>query len=278
MRAKLLIPIVVLAAIAVAALAGVFSSGDTSPATLGDLQNAASATAQTTGVHLALAVTTAGGPEQVSVSGGGEMDPATREANITLSMNASGTQSSQMTMTEILKDGTLYLESPLLSEHLPGGQRWVSVDLQQLQRSLGVSPASDQFGVDPSQYLDYLRAAGAQVTAAGTQSLRGETVTLYTGTINIVHAIELSAGPAGAQAASKVTAEMRNASAVPVEAWVGADHRLRKLAMSLETQGAVTQRVNVVAEYFDFGPIKPVAAPPAGEVFDLTEQVLSHLP
>jgi len=278
MRARVLIPILAIVAIAVAALAGAFSSGGSAPASLGGLQNAASATERTTGVHLSLALTTSGGPVQVSMNGGGEMDPATREGNIKLTINSTGSQTSQISMTEVLKGGMLYLESPLLSEHLPGGQHWVSIDLQKLEQSLGASPASSEFGVDPSQYLDYLRASGAQVTDAGKQTLRGQPVTLYTGTINILHAIELSAGATGAKAASKVASQMRNATAVPIEAWVGSDHRLHKVAMTLETQGAVSERVNVVAEYFDFGPIKPVTAPPASEVFDITEQLLSHLP
>jgi len=36
--------------------------------------------------------------------------------------------------------------------------------------------------------------------------------------------------------------------------------------------------MSIESEYFDFGPIKPVLAPPPGEVFDLTSLLLAHLP
>jgi len=276
MRAKILIPLLLACALAAALLLGAFGSSNPPAPTLGNLQNAAEATARSTGVHIALAITATGGPVQVSATGGGEMDPATQEADLSMQINASGALGQQTSIAERITGGSLYVESPQLSEQLGEGRRWMSIDLKQLGQAVGVSPTSANYGVNPNEYLDYLRADGAQVSARGTQTLRGESVTWYTGTLNLIHAVEVSGGPNGAKAAERLSSQLRNPNAAPVEAWVDSQGRVRKLALSLEaTSGG---RMSIESEYFDFGPIKPVLAPPPGEVFDLTSLLLAHLP
>jgi hypothetical protein len=143
-------------------------------------------------------------------------------------------------MTELIKAGTLYMDSPLFAEKLPGGARWIKLDLASTAQAMGLDPsAMASFGANPSQYLSYLKAAGASVTLAGHESVRRVPTTRYAGQVNFLQAMEKAAGSNVAKVReifSKMHAALGSAT-MPVKVWVDGAGRVRKEALTLTVGG-----------------------------------------
>jgi len=218
----------------------------------------------------------------LSMSGSGAVD--LRDGEGTFAMTVAGLppqlqsrlHGSTLQMLELLKAGTLYLSSPLFDGHLPGGARWLKLDIAHVGQSLGLNTSSLTGGTDPTQYLKDLRGAGAGVAVIGREDVRGVATTHYRATIDLVKAAEAAAPSNRAQARAgieKLIAKTGQAT-LPVEAWVDGKGLVRRVDITL-SQGAVTSKIRT--EYFDFGPVPAVTVPSGSDVFDATGQALSAL-
>jgi hypothetical protein len=152
---------------------------------------------------------------------------------------------------------------------------WVRVDLASYEHALGVTAIG---GDDPSQALDFLRAA-AIVTDLGPQTIDGVRTTHYHAVVNLErYAAEVAPSlRVAAQQNADELEHLTGATQYPVDAWVDAQNRVRQLELSpppiCSTSGPV--RTTTTVEYYDYGPQAPVAAPSSSSVTDWTAQLVS---
>lgn len=177
-----------------------------------------------------------------------------------------------LTMTELFADNALYVGSPLLAGKLPGGARWMKLDLNAVAQKLGLDPQALTGGqANPGQYLEYLKASGS-VREAGSATLRGVKTTRYVGTVDLRKAAELLPSPSRAAARSAIAKliAQTGTSTIPVEAWIDENHMIRRLQMTVPVvvQGQKLS-VSIDEELFDFGPTPSVNPPSAGEVYEV---------
>jgi hypothetical protein len=76
---------------------------------------------------------------------------------------------------------------------------------------------------------------------------------------------------------AKLIAQL-GASKVPVDVWVDAQHRVRRMGFDFAfSPGGQQVQMRMTLELFDYGPTPSVQPPPASEVFDATGTTLAGL-
>jgi hypothetical protein len=275
-----------LAAGAVALAAGGCGSGQ---ATLDPIAQAAEATTHSGGSQVALTVQIRS-PEltaPVTVKGSGDFNMSHGEGEFFLDFGsvaaAAGKQlpPGTATLTELIKGGSLYMRSALFEGKLPGGAKWLKLDLERLSSGIGADPSALANGQsNPAELLSYLRASGGSVRAVGHEAVRGTETTHYAGTVDLAKAAEALAGTNRAQLRAtfqKLIAEA-GTSRLPVQVWVDGHRLVRRMSMQLPVpSGGRSASASVDFEMFGFGPT-PAVNPPAGsETFDATKLSLQAL-
>jgi hypothetical protein len=262
-----------------AALTGCGSSRAVSAA-IDPVAQAAETTTHTDGAQLALRLSvelpTGGAP--LTIGGHGDINLQDREAELFMTVKglpSSVTQklpSGGLTMTELLGKNAIYIDSPVFGAKLPGGAKWVKLDLGKAASSLGLDPQTLTSGqTDPSQYLQFLKAGGS-IQKAGSDNIRGVATTRYKGSIDLnkVAALATAKDRADTKAAiEKLTAQLGTDS-LPMEVWIDSRHMVRKLrlALSVSVSGQHVS-TKIEEELFGFGPTPAVNLPAAGEVYEL---------
>ena len=268
------------AAVAAAALASGCGSGGAAAA-LDPVANAAETTNHSEGARLAMhmQVTVAGLPQQITMDAGGRTNFKTQEGEISLQMNgvpgaSAGGFGEGGTIDERFVGGKLFMGSSLFAGKLPAGASWVEVDVAAAAHKLGLSTQSLTSGQsNPAQFLEYLRANGGSVHVTGTARVRGVQTTAYAGTI------DLSKAPGANDPATKATIAdaiaATGTSTIPVEAWVDAKNMIRRFTLTVPlSAGGRRLETKVTVELFDFGPQRPVPAPPASETYEMSAAAL----
>lgn len=218
------------------------------------LRAAASTTASAGSSRISLTSTTDVGSRSITFGGDGAFafgaDP---KGQLTLKGDVGGIT---FEVAMRLLDGTAYLQ-------LPGKPGWYAAKTSDL--------AGTSFGsqADPTQGLQYLTGIGNDVKDVGTERVRGEQTTHYTGTIDVDRLLGALKGKVR-DAAEKAFA-MSSVKQVPFDAYVDSKGRVRKVVekVTLTLQGQ-TATSTTTAEYYDFGTKVDVTAPPAAEVQDGT--------
>ncbi len=251
--------------------------------TVDPVAQAAQTTQRLPGARLALTTTVSGGGvrQPVTIAGSGFASSRTHEGQLDFdfSMLAGGTPG---TAEFRFKGLMLYFRFPALANRLPNGKTWLSVDEQKAAQSLGVnlSQLSGAGTSDPNQYLNYLRAVSARVKV-GSETVRGVPTTHYRATVDLSRvAAQLPPDQrAGAQASIANLERATGTRTVPMEVWIDADHRIRRLRLlqNARSPGGGTVAVSATIDYLSYGPTPPVIAPPASQVFDATGQTSSPL-
>jgi hypothetical protein len=250
-------------------------------ATVVSLARAADVTTRAGGARIALSGgIEAAGLLSIGLAGSGSFNFSGHEGSLVMTLSGLPSvlgSGGRLPLEERLKDGSVYVSSPLLAGRLPGGTQWVRLDLKRVGQGLGLDPSTlAGGGLDPTQYLQELRAVGATPKPLGSEQLRGVQTTRYRVSVDVQKLVELQSGSDVAkvhEALSKL-----GVSQIPLEAWVDAQGRIRKVAVDVhQTVAGHAVGVRIAAEYFGFGPVPPVTAPPSSQVFDLTGQGLQGL-
>jgi len=177
----------------------------------------------------------------------------------------------------VFDNATVYEKFPkALAAALPPGKSWVKVDLATAGRSVGVDlrGLSQTQAGDPSQTLDYLRGASDNVTRVGTEDVRGTSTAHYRAVIDLNKAADQSPT---ARDAIKSTIKLLGSSTQPVDAWVDAQGRVRRLKYTVDLSKSkvaastpgVPGSVAFTLDLFDFGVPVQAALPPPDQVVDL---------
>ena len=168
----------------------------------------------------------------------------------------------------------LYMRLPVLTKLLPGGKPWIKVDLGEVGKRAGIDVSQfTQFANDPTQMVDWLRAASGSVTTVGTESIGGEPTTHYKATIDLDKYPDL-VPPEQRDLMRKAVDSVKQAthlSSFPMHVWVGKDGLVRQVRTVL-TETIQGQTMNVVTSerFYDFGVPVDIALPPDSQVTDIS--------
>jgi hypothetical protein len=276
-------------ALAAGLIAAVLGGCGSTAATLDPVAEAAVATSHAGGAQMSLDISIGlpGQASPIKLSGSGDFNFADGEGELVSELTglpaaASGLlHAGSIEFTELYAKGALYMRSPQLTAKLPGGARWIKLDLAELAQATGLDLQSLTSGQsNPAQVLEYLKASGGTVTRVGSETIRGIPTTHYRATINLAAVLRKEAAAShgdAAQAIEKLLPQSAGTT-VPVEVWVDSHDLVRRMSMVL-SESAAGERVKVLLalELFNFGATPSVNVPAPGEVLDATGGSLSAL-
>jgi hypothetical protein len=264
--------IVLAGAVALVAIAFI-ALGSSSNQALDPVAQAATASANSPGVSVRMAMQIAS-PSQstpITASGSGSFDTRDHKGSMSLTFNSP--QGSQ-TMEEVLDGPIIYVKLPAsLTGSLPlGGKPWVSVDLTKLS---GIPGASSLTGAssDPTQMLGFLRAVSDSVVAQGTARVNGVRTTHYRAQVDLnrVAAAVPASQRALAQTAVATLESTTKVQQFPAEVWVDRNHLVRRMVMTisptLPSGQVLTESFTI--DFLHYGPQPQPKPPPSDQVTNL---------
>ena len=276
-----------LAAVAALAAGGVAVSGCGTSETLDPIARAAEVTSQQTGAKISLTMQLS----SASLPGGGLAISAhgyidNRDRSGEMSMDLSGIPGASAlpgggagTVQMIFQYPVIYMNMPFLAGKLPEGKTWMKLDLTKAAQAAGLnlSQLSSLDQTDPTQFLEYLRASTGAVTTVSSESLDGVSTTHYRATLQVSDILSHLA--TDEQAAAKAALEkLGETGGIPVDAWVDAQGRVRRMQLSIGAgspagtvggvAGAAALSSMITIDFTSYGHIPPIVAPPSSQVFD----------
>lgn len=277
--------VVAAAAIAVG-IAACGGSGSSSSAS-NQVERAAFVSTSTSGYQMrfGMLLSSSALPQPIKAVGSGRFSIPQHSGAITLAMDFSGIPqvsqvlgSSTLVMRELISGTTVYIRLPdALTGKVPSlnGKPWVKVDLAQAAASAGVpgigSLVNNPASSDPSQFLNYLRAAGT-VTKVGSETVNGISTTHYRAVIDLdkVAGTLPSAQRTEAQGAIAGLEKLTNLHQIPVGVWIDGQNLVRRIRMTfheaLSTGQSVGTTINV--DITGYGPQAPPVLPSPDQVTD----------
>jgi hypothetical protein len=174
-----------------------------------------------------------------------------------------------------IQDGdTVYVSFPLIAKQLPAGKTWVKGDASTLTKADAgrLGQFGSLAGSDPRDVFGILKAVSGSIESVGTEKIRGVDTSHYRATIDVAKVAALiPADERQSLAGLDEAARQAGLSAVPLDLWVDADQRVRKLSVDLDlAQPGSSERLvaALVVEVYDYGKPLQLDLPPADQVAD----------
>ena len=252
------IPVALLLTLAAFTLAGCSSkSASASPGET--LRQASSNTAAADSVSFEMTIDIAGVMgEDMAMNADGVFDLEARQMQMT--MDALGMQ------VEAVMDGnTMYMKIPLF------GEGWFKTDLD----SGGVAGNALGAGFEnPTKILEWLQAAGNDVTKVGSEEVRGQPADQYRTTLNLRDAVDQLDGDARDQAEQAL--ELLGEAEFPVNVWVNEDGLPVRLTYDMSFANATDDllkgaSIAYIIEFFDWGNPVRIDFPDPADVKELED-------
>lgn len=281
----------VAAVVAACGLGGVVLGGCGAANVIDPVARAATVSNQSQGMKMALVLRMSSPalPAPIDATGGGAFDEANRSGSFDIAMDfssipqvAQALGSSTLRIQEIVEGLTVYVKLPPALAHSTAlhGKPWIKIDLARAAQGLGIpglsSLASNPASSDPSQYLRYLRAAGAHVSEVGAQTIDGRATTGYRAQIQLDRVANTlpAADRAQAQQAIAGIEQMTHLHLLPVTVWIDGQHLVRRIALSFnESVSGQPLTAAIQIDFPQYGPQQPPQPPPPSQVADLTGQL-----
>jgi hypothetical protein len=221
-------------------------------------------------------------PEPVTMTGEGIFDSAQRTGRLTMDMSDLGAGSGQnLGQAEmIFEEFVIYMKFPFLNELQEGLKPWLRFDIRELGKEKGfdLGQLSQLNRNDPSQALQYLRAASEDVEEVGEEEVRGVQTTHYRMNVDLRKVVEQA--PEDHRAALRASIDeliqQSGIQNVPTEVWIDEDGLARRMTLTYEgMQFAPGQKgdMKMTMELYDFGVEVDVEPPPANQVTDIQELI-----
>jgi hypothetical protein len=263
------------------------STSSSSVAAIGPLANAAAVTSAAGGAHMSLSarIEAPSLPSAVTMTGGGFFNYKAHEGAFAITLAglpANAVTGSSTTMEEVFKGTNAYVGSALLAGKLPGGARWMKLDLARLGQAVGVGPSQLLGGQsNPAQFLEYLKASGGSVQTVGQDTVRGVATTHYRGAIDLnklASVLSQQTGNSSLRSTYEKSIAKLGLSSLPVDVWADSHHLVRKLELTMNAPAGGQQfGLHMTIELFEFGSTPSVKTPSASETFDATSGALGGL-
>lgn len=160
--------------------------------------------------------------------------------------------------TKMIMDGTyMYMKGPLAAAYGADYTGWARMDVS------GMPGMSGGMNQDPSQYIDFLRAAGAEVEEGGSEEVRGTPTTRYAAQLSFEELAEYGGTHEYAEQLEELGAEI---APVDVEAWVDDEGLPRRVSVAMEITGVDgmpggEMNMEVTIDLFDYGVDVDAKAP-----------------
>ena len=141
---------------------------------------------------------------------------------------------------EAIQDGdTAYIHFPLIAKQLPPGKTWIKGDAKELsQADAGrLSQFGSFAGTDPRDVFGLLKAVSGSIEAVGTEKIRGVETSHYRATIDTAEARAARPGRAAPEPRrARSDREQAGLTELPLDVWIDADQRVRKLSIDLDAK------------------------------------------
>jgi hypothetical protein len=219
-------------------------------------------------------------PEPLTMTGEGIFDSQARKGRLTMDLSALGAGSGQdLGEAEmIFDDFVVYMKFPFLSELQGGLKEWLRFDIRELGKEQGfdLGQLSQLNQNDPSQALQYLRAASEDVEELGKEEVRGVETTHYRMTIDLRKVVDQAPEEQREQLRAQIDqiVEQSGIQMVPTEVWIDDEGLARRMELTYNgmrfapgEEGDMTMTM----ELFDFGVEVDIQPPPANNVTDLQD-------
>jgi hypothetical protein len=219
-------------------------------------------------------------PEPLTMTGEGIFDSQARKGRLTMDLSALGAGSGQdLGEAEmIFDDFVVYMKFPFLSEQQGGLKEWLRFDIRELGKEQGfdLGQLSQLNQNDPSQELQYLRAASEDVEELGKEEVRGVETTHYRMTIDLRKVVDQAPEEQREQLRAQIDqiVEQSGIQMVPTEVWIDDEGLARRMQLTYEGMRLAPGQegdMTMTMELFDFGVEVDVQPPPANNVTDLQD-------
>lgn len=175
---------------------------------------------------------------------------------------------------------TFYMKLPFLADKLPEGKSWLEIDISKVLLATHGTTMPQALGigqVDPTQFLQYLKADAEEVRKIGAEQLYGVPTTHYE--VKLKLSSILKALPASERSAAlPILAHTANPNGVSINAWIDAQGRVRQVKTALQVAGpTVSGRANITVGFTEYGPVPTVTTPSTSEVVNLTSLLSNGL-
>lgn len=154
--------------------------------------------------------------------------------------------------TQMIVEGHYaYMKGALATAGYGAGEGWVRLDLSSMP---GVG--AGQFNQDPTQYIEFLRGAGADIEELGSEEVRGTPTTHYSADVDVDKVLEQAADPEEMEAI-KEQLEASGIETIPTEVWIDDDGLPRRMEMTMEMKGGESLpqdiTMTITMDLFDYG-------------------------
>lgn len=214
--------------------------------------------------------------EPITITGEGIQDSEQQLARFTFDLSEiAGLTGGGVDLSKIdlvMEGFTLYMRLPFLES--AGLKPWVEIDLEALGQKEGFDlPSLEQLSqTDPTQVLEYLRAASDDTEEVGEEEVRGVATTRYRMTVDLAKVAEQA--PEEARATIESLIAGTGLETVPVEVWIDADGLVRRMDLDyrgMEVAPGEKGDMDLRMELYDYGVGAEVELPPSDEVMPFEE-------
>jgi hypothetical protein len=155
---------------------------------------------------------------------------------------------------------------------LPPGKSWLAIG-GAASGGLGASLLGPFGSTDPRDLLSSLTAISSSVTKLGSATIRGVQVTHFR--VSTDPAKVASRVPRWQRAGFEAFAKSLGAATIPVDVWVDQRNLVRRVSISLRPPGGwrapTGARIAQTVDFYDFGVLVRVSAPPAAKVTSMSQ-------
>jgi hypothetical protein len=158
---------------------------------------------------------------------------------------------------------------------------WLRYNIGATLNQLGVGGLpSGSSSSDPSQYLAYLKGAGARTRRLGSATVDGVATTRYAATVDLHDYVRQV--PAGQRAQARKTVQRListiGSDELHAQVWIDDHHLARRISLSFpECVGNEHLHLSMTVDMFDFGTKANVTLPSASQSYDITSLVDQEL-
>ena len=200
------------------------------------------------------------------VNGSGDFDSAKNRGRVSLQFT--GLPQLPGKGEEIIDGTVVYFRFPALQSRLPGGKRWLKIDLEKQGRAMGIDLNSlmQSSTGDPTQMLRYLESASTGVQKIGAETVTGAATTHYS---SVVDLDKLAQARHHEKSSIRRLEQLTGVHDIPVDVWVDGDGYVRKLKESLTTP-APQMKMVISLQLSAFGKHVTISPPPADQVLDVS--------
>ena len=213
----------------------------------------------------------------LSFNGEGVFDYRERRGHMSLDLSAlAGAANPDAARADfVFDDLVMYMRFPALARELGTKKPWLKIDLEAAGKQQGVDLSQfTQFNQDPTQAIQYLRAASKGIEEVGTEDVRGVETTHYRATIDLRKVPDVVPEEQRDALRQSVDAiiERTGQSEIPTDVWIDEEGRVRKQRYTQRIPAGTDElEQTITMELYDFGTEVTVEIPPANQVTDLLD-------